>query len=162
MDMAAKRRMMNDSVHTCVFLCAHHCRMFTLQRVVVVRLYECVCVTWRWWILYWSMWSVDSWTDEVTGEVSVSTCYCQPVCLSLLPSCCLLHVAIPQSPHVPLYLSPSLWQTIFVLTLPIISYEHILHRLFTNILSFVYNIASIHFYSFHPCKPFMFIHPLPL
>lgn len=51
-----------------------------------------------------SMWSVVSWADEVTGEVSLSTCHRQPVCLSLLSSCCLSHSLPPsQSPHLRLH-----------------------------------------------------------
>ena len=66
--------------------------MYLVCVCVCVCLCVCVCVCvcetergrekerqCRLWILWWSMWSVVSWADEVTGEVSPSTCHCQPV-----------------------------------------------------------------------------------
>lgn len=60
------------------------------------------------------------WADEVTGEVSLSTCHCQPVRLSPPPvsSCCLSHsstLSISSSPSPSVRPLPFVTLSLFVL-----------------------------------------------
>lgn len=162
-----------------------------------------------------------SWADEVTGEVSLSTCHCQPVCLSLL-SCCLSHSSTLSISSISPSncLSPFDMLSLFVLAYPGLyqasTLKHIAPKMsfyisleqlcctsedisgsyivlstlklnFTFVdrcrlyydacfassgihttpspLQFICLVALcilLFCFSFHHCRPFLFIHPLPL
>lgn len=117
MDMAARRRMMNDSVYVCARAC--HCQnVYTFawktQRISVVHLWECVCV------------SADCPVEHVVSGflgrrgdrrglyVHMPPSAGRSVCLSLLSPCCLSHsLTLPVSPF-PAFLL--LWSLCLSLT----------------------------------------------